>query len=37
VGDVLHEACLRAIMSDQGGHGAGVVVAGNPGCVFQPA
>ena len=35
--NVLHDGCLRQLLADQGGHGDGVIVKDNPGCLFQPA
>lgn len=35
--NVMHDGCLRALLLDKGGHGAGVIVKDNPGCVLQPA
>ena len=33
--NVLHEAALRKLIVDQGGHGLGVVVRDNPGSLFK--
>ena len=35
--NVLHNGCLRELIADKGGHGDGVIVKDNPGCVFKPA